>query len=58
MFKNELQDAIIKLMNNFYQEEQGNRVTTNVVDGITLKIVKVFDALKIEEETAKKLDKT
>ena len=50
MFKPELKENLIKLLNGFYQEEQGNRITTNIVDGLTLKTIKLFDANKVEEK--------
>jgi len=53
MFKTELRENLIKLLNGFYQEEQGNRVTTNIVDGLILKIIKLFDANKVEEKPKK-----
>jgi len=56
MYKSELREAIIKLLNGFYQEEQGNRVTSNIVDGLTLKIIKLLEANEVAEEPGKEKD--
>jgi len=53
MYKTQVKEEIIKTLNNFYQEERGNRVTTNVVDGLTLKLVNLLEANKTEEKAVK-----
>ena len=53
MYKTQIKEEIIKTLNNFYQEERGNRVTTNVVDGLTLKLVNLLETNKTEEKAAK-----
>ncbi len=53
MYKTQIKDEIIKTLNNFYQEERGNRVTTNVVDGLALKLVNLLEANKTEEKAVK-----
>ena len=54
MYKTQIKDEIIKTLNNFYQEERGNRVTTNVVDGLTLKLINLLEANKTEEKKVTK----
>jgi len=54
MYKTQIKEEIIKTLNNFYQEERGNRVTTNVVDGLTLKLINLLEANKTEEKKVTK----
>jgi len=54
MYKTQIKEEIIKTLNNFYREERGNRVTTNVVDGLTLKLVNLLEANKTEEKKVTK----
>jgi len=54
VYKMQIKEEIIKTLNNFYREERGNRVTTNVVDGLTLKLVNLLEANKTEEKAVKR----
>jgi len=54
MYKTQIKEEISKTLNNFYQEERGNRVTTNVVDGLTLKLINLLEANKTEEKKVTK----
>jgi len=53
MFKTQLRDKLNKLLNDFYLEERGNRVTTNNMDGFGLKIGKILEQNEVKEEDKK-----
>ena len=57
MYKPELQEAIVKRLQQFLQEEVGNRVTVNNMTGLSVAIGQVMEAHKVKEPDSKKEDK-
>lgn len=50
MDKEQFKKEITALMQRFFQEEQGNRVTTNNIDGLMIKLLSLIDAHKPAEK--------
>jgi len=43
MDKDKLKKEIIQLLQNFFQEEQGNRITSNNIEGFSGKLLTLID---------------
>jgi len=54
MDKEQFKKELIALMQRFFQEEQGNRVTSNNVEGFTGKLISLIDVHKPMEKPAEK----
>ena len=50
MDKEQFKKEVITLMQRFFQEEQGNKITTNNVDGFLMKLLALVDAHKPAEK--------
>lgn len=50
MDKDQFKNEMTGLMQRFYQEEQGNRITTNNIDGLMIKLSSLVDAHKPTEK--------
>lgn len=49
-YKAELKEQTLKLFNAFFDEERGNRVTSNNLEGLALKFSKLLDDNEIKKE--------
>lgn len=38
LYKSTLKEALLKLLNEFFAEERGNRLTSNNIEGLAVKI--------------------
>ena len=54
MDKELLKKQIIEVLTGFFQEERGNRLTTNNLDGLGMKIIRVIDNIPVQKEKSKK----
>ena len=52
--KDKLKEGINKVLGGFFQEEQGNRVTTNNLNGLAGKIYAVIDETFKGDESGKR----
>jgi len=50
MFKLETATEVAKVLTDFFREEQGNRVTSNNMQSLLVKVQQVFDNKTIPEE--------
>ena len=50
MFKLETVTEVAKVLTDFFREEQGNRVTSNNMQSLLVKVQQVFDNKTIPEE--------
>ena len=50
MYKQKVKDAIMKLINDFFIEERGNRLTSNNIEGFALKMNNLLEANKFEKK--------
>lgn len=50
MDKEQFKKELVALMQRFFQEEQGNRVSSNIVEGFLGKLVALIDAHKPAEK--------
>jgi len=50
MDKEQFKKELIALMQRFFQEEQGNRVTTNNIDGLMIKLSSLVDTHELAEK--------
>ena len=55
MYYDKVLDDISKVIEQFFLEEQGNRVTSNNIQGLSLKVKSAFDANKTEPKKRKPL---
>ena len=55
MYYDKVLQEISKVINAFYLEEQGNRITSNNIQGLSFKIKSSFDANKAEPKSKKPL---
>jgi len=53
-YKTEVKEEIYKLINAFFQEERGNRVTSNNIEGLSLKINILLEKHEVKEGEDKK----
>ena len=50
MYKEETKNEIVKLINDFFIEERGNRLTSNNIEGFALKMNNLLEANKFEKK--------
>ena len=51
-YKEAVREDVRKELGAFFQRNEGNRITIEVIDGLALHLIKVFDANKIEKDVS------
>ena len=49
-YKEAVREDVRKELGAFFQRNEGNRITVDVIDGLALHLIKVFDMNKIEKD--------
>jgi len=50
MYKIELKNRLLIIINEFFTEERGNRITSNNMEGFSQKILSILKQCKIEDK--------
>ena len=53
MYKETIKDELMRILNEFFREERGNRITSNNMEGLSAKVGHTLEHNKVEEKKGK-----